>query len=107
MCAEEQGTITPQPPVQIALHSTLIFYLFESAQRTLKSVRQEEERIFSSSLGNYLGKRFLHADVLSTGTARILPKVSVSCFFLSLVLAARLERCFHSTEIEWPEPKMC
>lgn len=33
-CAEERHTTTPQLPVQRALHSTLIFYFFKSAQRT-------------------------------------------------------------------------
>ena len=56
--------------------------LFFISLRALNSMT-EEERIFSSNLGNYLGKRFLHGDVLSTDTAKTLPKVSLPRFFFS------------------------
>lgn len=71
----------------IALHAYFLF--LRECSKDLKISMTEEERIFSSNLRSYLGKKFLHRDVLSTDTARMLPKVSLSFFSSSACCKAK------------------
>lgn len=78
------------PSYRYKEHCTHAYFLFlRECSKDLKISMTEEERIFSSNLRSYLGKKFLRGDVLSTDTARMLPKVSLSFFSSSACCKAK------------------